>query len=189
MQNVENAFLQVMEEFFGEKNIFQSMISLMNNLSDYDSDALCQVPVILLSEDVQVNLVDSGFMPFASQVMMIPFSKMNRRQLHSLHNLYQAAELSKSLTADSMMRQGVFVQLSQNRYRVDATLVLYNVHQLICGGYRESVRFDKSMPVWNHVASVLKARIVDSVLLPQEVLQKAQKMIANSHRRRSHAKV
>ena len=150
----------------------------MNNMSEYESDALCQVPIMLLSEDVEINLVDSGFMPFSSNYTIIPYAKMNERQLKSLGAAYDQGSMRNGLLVNSMLRQGLHVRLTSNRFREDAVRVLVATHIIVCGGVRERASAESSSSEFSHVSSVIKARIVDSVLLPFNVLEDAQAKIA-----------
>ena len=180
MQHDDTAFMEVMEAFFGEEALMKTMIILMNNMAEYDSDSLCQVPIMLLSEDVRINIIESGFIPFTSRTVMIPFSRMNRKQLQALGKAFDHADHTNTIMMDSMLRQGVHTYLSPHCFRVDAVQVLYNVHQIVCGGMRESVTKGAKHAEWSHVASIVKTRIIDSVVLPTEVLKLAQEKIATA---------
>lgn len=183
MQDGKAAFEEVMDAFFGEESLMQTMIKLMNSMAEHESDALCQIPILLLSEDVEINLTDTGFMPFASTHVMILYTKMNRRQLQSLGLAYDAGSVSNSLLVNSMMRQGVHVHVTNNRYRVDAVRVLVETNNIVCGGVRERVSKGDDQSDFSHAASVIQRRVLDSVVLPKCVLMQAQSKIAACFRK------
>ena len=175
-------FKSLMESFFDEQNITNTMIILMNLYYALCQDAICQIPILLLTRDVSFAINSFGWVPFPDKpTLAISFNRMNRDQITKTKHMLGCIKREKSCVLHDMTIPSVFIKHVDNTYRPKAENVLIAMHQILRGGRRESVRMGHEPKHWNHIVNIIEKRVYDSVLLPSSVLLTVQASVSTFH--------
>ena len=173
-----------MESFFDEQNITNTMIILMNLYHVLCQDAICQIPILLLTRDVSFAMNSFGWIPFPDKpTLAVSFNRMNRDQILKTKRVLGCIQQEKSCVQHDMTMPGVFIKHVQETYRPKAENVLIAMHQILRGGRRESVRIGHEPKQWAHVVNIIEKKVYDSVLLPSSVLLAVQAAVPTFHNR------
>ena len=165
------ATASVVELFFSKENILHTMSCMLRGIAPYHADPMTHIVVTLCREPLRLALTDRGLAPVKSDPsIFILYSQMSKPQLQSLA-IWNMSALYGSTT---QMGGGMCIyELKPRRSRtfVDAVLLLYSVTLLMRSCPASDYATSKTL------SNVVLQRILSSVVLPREVISRAEGML------------
>jgi len=165
----------IVKLFFSKETIVHSMSCILRGIAPYHTDPMTHIVVTLSREPLRLALTDRGLAPVKSDPSIyIPYSKMSKAQLQSLKMVLAIWNMSAMYGSTTQMGGGMCVYELKSRGTqtfVDAVLLLYSVALLMRSCPASDYATSKTL------SNVVLQRILSSVVLPREVISKAESML------------
>jgi len=169
------ATASVVELFFSKKSIVHTMSCMLRGIAPYHADPMTHIVVTLCREPLRLALTDRGLAPVKSDPsIFMSYSQMSKPQLQALKLVLAIWNMSTLYGSTTQMGGGMCIyELRPRRTRtfVDAVLLLYSVTLLMRSCPASDYATSKTL------SNVVLQRILSSVVLPREVISRAEGML------------
>jgi len=169
------ATASVVELFFSKDNIVHTMSCMLRGIAPYHADPMTHIVVTLCREPLRLALTDRGLAPVKSDPsIFMSYSQMSKAQLQALKMVLAIWNMSAQYGSTTQMGGGMCLyelRSRNSRTFVDAVLLLYSVTLLMRSCPASDYATSKTL------SNVVLQRILSSVVLPREVIARAEGML------------
>ena len=169
------ATASVVELFFSKDNIVHTMSCMLRGIAPYHADPMTHIVVTLCREPLRLALTDRGLAPVKSDPsIFMSYSQMSKAQLQTLKMVLAIWNMSAQYGSTTQMGGGMCLyelKSRNSRTFVDAVLLLYSVTLLMRSCPASDYATSKTL------SNVVLQRILSSVVLPREVIARAEGML------------